>query len=198
MQAVCKNEVKVRGRIVSPISYHHTFKTMEYYSFYIAIKRLSEVYDVIEVISPKYYVMELKEGDNVFVKGQYRSMKEGSRLQLFINAVNITKKAEENYENEILIEGMICQKRNPRITPVTNKVLMDAMVTVERGSGRTYCIPIIIWNAIGEEAEKFEVGRRIRLKGRIQSRTYLKKYPDGNQEEKTAYEVSVKEYEFME
>ena len=42
------------------------------------------------------------------------------------------------------------------------------------------------------------VGTEIKVEGRIQSRTYEKKYEDGTSEIKTAYELSVSKAELVE
>ena len=44
---------------------------------------------------------------------------------------------------------------------------------------------------------KMEVGTEVKVTGRVQSRTYEKKYEDGTVEQKVAYEVSISNLEVI-
>ena len=56
-------------------------------------------------------------------------------------------------------------------------------------------IPAIAWGRNAKYAENFDVGERIKVWGRIQSRNYQKKQIDGTALNKVAYEVSVSKME---
>ena len=68
-------------------------------------------------------------------------------------------------------------------------------------------IPCFAWNSQAEQGFLFfkakslgqlEVGTYIEINGRIQSRGYIKKYEDGTEEQRTAYEVSVSKINVLE
>ncbi|WP_330655428.1 single-stranded DNA-binding protein [Alkaliphilus sp. B6464] len=56
-------------------------------------------------------------------------------------------------------------------------------------------IPTIAWGRNARFSSKLNVGDRIRIWGRIQSRQYQKKLSDGNVLNKIAYEVSISKME---
>ena len=52
-------------------------------------------------------------------------------------------------------------------------------------------IPCIAWGRNAGYAEQLEVGTKLAIEGRIQSREYKKKFEDGTAQMRRAYEVSV-------
>ncbi|MCL2415649.1 MAG: single-stranded DNA-binding protein, partial [Defluviitaleaceae bacterium] len=58
-------------------------------------------------------------------------------------------------------------------------------------------IPCIVWGRNARFGSKLNVGDRIKIWGRMQSRIYQKKQDDGEFIEKTAYEVSVSKLEMV-
>ena len=71
------------------------------------------------------------------------------------------------------------------------------MLAVNRAYGKSDYIPCITWGRSARFAAKLNVGDKIMLTGRLQSRAYQKQMPDGNVIEKTAYEVSVGHLELI-
>ncbi len=68
------------------------------------------------------------------------------------------------------------------------------MLAVGRRCGRSDYLPCICWGIRAHEAGSWQVGDRVSLHGRIQSRQYIKLL-EGAAVEKTAFEVSVIEME---
>ena len=64
------------------------------------------------------------------------------------------------------------------------------IVAVNRGYRSDY-IPCIAWGRNARMVKDFEVGTKIDIKGRVQSREYVKRFDDGTQETRTAYEISI-------
>ena len=71
------------------------------------------------------------------------------------------------------------------------------MLAVNRAYGKSDYIPCITWGRSARFAAKLDVGDKITLTGRLQSRAYQKQMPDGSVIEKTAYEVSVGHLELL-
>ena len=69
------------------------------------------------------------------------------------------------------------------------------LIAINRGYGKSDYVPCILWGRNARFAETLEVGTHLEVWGRIQSREYLKRYEDGTEEIRTAYEISVKRLE---
>ncbi|MBR6693124.1 MAG: single-stranded DNA-binding protein, partial [Clostridia bacterium] len=52
-------------------------------------------------------------------------------------------------------------------------------------------IPCIAWGRNARFCRSFEVGEKVAIEGRIQSREYVKKIDESLQEQKTAFEISI-------
>lgn len=68
--------------------------------------------------------------------------------------------------------------------------ITDLLLAVNRSYGKADYLPCIVWGGLARQAARWEAGDRVRLRGRLQSRNYIKVQ---NQEavEKVAFEVSV-------
>lgn len=64
------------------------------------------------------------------------------------------------------------------------------MIAVNRSFGRSSYIPCILWGRNARKTANLEIGQKLKLQGRIQSKKYKKKYP-GKSTIKEAYEVSI-------
>ena len=103
------------------------------------------------------------------------------------------------YQNEIAITGEIMNIPAMRETP-RGKKITDLMVRVdnELDGGGAY-IPCICWQAAAEEMAKYSRGTVVKLKGRLQSREYIKRRYTGSDSEteevKISREVSAEQIE---
>ena len=77
-----------------------------------------------------------------------------------------------------------------RTTPFKREIC-DVLLAVNRAYNKSDYIPCIAWGRNARYVNTLSVGDHIVLSGRIQSREYVKMLPDGTQETRTAYEVSV-------
>ena len=98
---------------------------------------------------------------------------------------------DESDCNQVSLFGTLCKTPTLRCTPM-GRDICDLMLAVNRHYGRSDYLPCICWGTKAREAAQWEVGTKLRLEGRIQSRHYIKMTEDGPVE-KTAYEVSVTE-----
>jgi len=97
---------------------------------------------------------------------------------------------EFKFENLICLEGFICKPPIRRTSPMGREIC-DMMVAVNRMYNKSDYIPCIAWGRNAAYAGQLEVGDKISIEGRIQSREYRKYDESGELVEKTAYEVSV-------
>ncbi|MBZ4656775.1 MAG: single-strand binding protein/Primosomal replication protein n, partial [Thermoanaerobacter sp.] len=75
--------------------------------------------------------------------------------------------------------------------------ITDLLIAVNRPYNKSDYIPVIAWGRNARFSEKLEIGDRIRLWGRVQSREYQKKLGD-EVVTKVAYEVSITRMEVVE
>ena len=92
--------------------------------------------------------------------------------------------------NEIVLDGFICKPPVFRVTPLKREIA-DLLLAVNRMYNKSDYIPCICWGRNARFCGKREVGEHVRISGRIQSRYYTKRLPDGTEEQRIAYEVSI-------
>ena len=92
--------------------------------------------------------------------------------------------------NEIELIGYVCKPTVYRITPFKREIA-DVLIAVNRAYHKSDYIPCITWGKNAKFAAGLEVGDKIYAFGRIQSRDYKKRFEDGTEEIRTAYEVSI-------
>lgn len=189
------NIVTVIGTISSDITWSHKISNRDFYTCTITVKRFSGAEDHIPLIIPDPVMEEfICKAARVKVCGEYRSYNQGNHLQLYIFALEIDRDEAGEDINEIFLEGYVCSRNPRRLTPF-GKTICDSIIAVNRGFRLTSYIPLIFWGKNAMKAESMEVGDKIKCKGRIQSREYIKYTDDGKSETRTAYEVSVSSYE---
>ena len=72
------------------------------------------------------------------------------------------------------------------------------MLAVNRAYNKSDYIPCIAWGRNARFCQNIDVGTEIKITGRIQSRTYEKKFEDGTSETRVAYEISIASMEVIE
>ena len=109
------------------------------------------------------------------------------RLLIFVFATSIT--AEEGDPiNEVILEGTVCREPTYRRTPLGREIC-DMMLAVPRAFRRADYLPCILWGRTAQEGAMLHTRDRIRIQGRLQSRSYTKITETGP-EERIAYEIS--------
>jgi len=199
------NKVVLLGRVVEEPKLSHEVYGEKFYQFVLEVKRLSGSLDLIPVIfSERLLVLDsLKVGTIVKLNGQFRSYnnpeagKSKLVLMVFAREVILTEASEEENQNEIYLEGFVCKKPNYRQTPFGREI-SDLLVAVNRAYNKSDYIPCIAWGRNAKYCESFEVGDKIRVYGRVQSREYEKKNEDGTVNKRVAYEISVSKLEKVE
>ncbi len=145
----------------------------------------------------------------IIVESQFRSYNsyENDRnrlvLTVFAKEIKFVENQEEEIEvskdfisNEVILNGFICKKPIYRQTPFGREI-SDILLAVNRAYNKSDYIPCIAWGRNARFCENIPVGTEVKIIGRVQSRTYEKKYDDGRVENKVAYEVSVASLEVV-
>lgn len=199
------NKVTVIGEVTENFELDHEVHGEKFYRTKLRVDRLSDNSDEIVVILSERLI-EVKydpTGALVKVTGQFRSFnKKGAdktRLMLFVFAKDVEQVDELPFAeecNQIVLEGNVCKQPTFRKTPLGSSIT-DINLAVNRLYGRSDYIPCIAWNATARDMSRLLVGDRVKITGRIQSREYNKKLSDDKIEKRTAYEVSIFEYDFI-
>lgn len=198
-KVIANNQVTISGEIVSSFTFSHEIFGEGFYMIDVQVDRLSDRYDIIPVMVSERLVdvSQSLEGYLVRVSGQFRSYNrhEESRnrlvLSVFAREIEFVDDiAESSKTNQIFLDGYICKAPIYRKTPLGREIA-DLLLAVNRPYGKSDYIPCICWGRNARYAESLQVGDRIEVEGRIQSRTYVKRIDEETVEKRVAYEVSV-------
>lgn len=197
------NMATISGKVVSNVEFSHEVYGEGFYYFMLDVPRLSDSSDKIPVtISERLASRDkLEIGTVIEVEGQFRSYNsynnEGNRLLLTVFARDITFLEDEKKiknPNQIYLNGFICKKPIYRTTPFGREIT-DILLAVNRPYNKSDYIPCIAWGRNARFSERLTVGDNIKVWGRIQSRTYQKKFETGDILNKVAYEISISKME---
>lgn len=187
------NSILLRGSLDGLPVYSHENHGRRFYSFFLEVERLSGACDRLPVLAAETLLaqMEVDGGTMLELTGQVRSFNNrtatGRRLVITAYAQTLTV-CEGLPENQVELEGAVCRQPVFRRTPLGREIC-DVMLAVGRRYRRADYLPCILWGRTAREAADYEVGQRVRLTGRLQSRDYVKVLEDGS-ETRTAYEIS--------
>ena len=209
------NYLTLVGKVTGEKTFSHEIYGERFYVFNLEIARLSGNADIIPItVSERLATDEmLTAGKNLLVKGQFRSYNsyenEKNRLILTVFAKDVVEVEENEPEedneivkkdmitNEVVLVGYICKKPIYRQTPFGREIA-DILLAVNRAYNKSDYIPTIAWGRNARFCQNLEIGTKVKLVGRVQSRMYEKKYEDGTVENRVAYEVSVGSLEVVE
>ena len=195
------NKIILAGKVYTEPEFSHGTHGKEFYKFYLQSIRTSGTPDILPAIAEKSLLGEIKKDDYVKIIGDIRTrnVKTDENMKLEIRVfVKEFAPYEDMDENEATLEGYICKNSYVRKTPRGRKI-SDAIVASHRNPNNKFTvtdyIPCIFWSYAAVEVEVLPLGTFVSVSGRLQSRDYKKKLPDGTVEYRTAYEFSVSEME---
>lgn len=191
------------GEIASEFVFSHEVFGEGFYMVDILVKRLSNSSDRIPVMISERLVDVTQDyqGEYIQILGQFRSYNrhEGAKnrlvLSVFVREINFMEEfTDYTKTNQIFLDGYICKSPIYRKTPLGREIA-DLLLAVNRPYGKSDYIPCIAWGRNARFASGFEVGTRVRVWGRVQSREYTKKLSETECEKRVAYEVSISKLE---
>jgi len=195
------------GKVASEKRYSHEIYGEKFYIFNLEVVRLSTTVDIIPItVSERLLTtIDLSLGATLRVEGQFRSYNnyenERNRLILTVFAKEVApinlEETPVEVSNEVILIGYICKKPIYRQTPFGREIA-DILLAVNRAYNKSDYIPCIAWGRNARFCQNLDIGTEVKLVGRVQSRSYEKKYEDGTVETKVAYEVSVGSLELVE
>ena len=185
----------LHGRVAQPPALSHCNHEVEFFTFPLAVSRLSGVADQVNVVASRALLEGcgwLERGEEVTVHGEVRTFNNrsgvGSRLIISVFAKELLLEQGED-ENRLLLSGTLCKPPSLRSTPL-GRTICDMILAVNRRYGRADYLPCITWGSLAHQCGWMEVGSTLYFEGRLQSRTYTKNLGDRT-EERVAFEVSV-------
>ncbi len=190
------NKVFVMGEIVSDAVFSHEIYGEGFYEFFVSVLRLSGQTDVLPITISERLIAagRLKQGSTICALGQFRSynkLENGrSRLMLTVFVRELLDEPPSRNPNSIVLSGYICKPPVYRTTPF-NREIADLLIAVNRAYNKSDYIPCIAWGRNARFVRGLNVGDKIALSGRIQSREYQKRLSETEVKTMTAYEVSV-------
>lgn len=177
------NKVSVIGKVISEFTFSHEVFGEGFYILEVAVNRLSDQADIIPLMISERLI-DVKQdyrGQTIEAIGQFRSYNrhEGTKnrlvLSIFVREYSFMEEfTDYTKTNQIFLDGFICKEPIYRKTPLGREIA-DLLVAVNRPYGKSDYIPCIAWGRNARYASQFEVGSRLRIWGRVQSREYTKK-----------------------
>lgn len=189
-----ENRIILAGIVGGAAVRSHENHGITYFQFPLRVCRLSGVEDVLNVVAAQPLLAQcpVRPGDPVAVDGEVRSYNNrsgmGSKLIITVYAKTV-EPGGGPHRNDLTLAGVLCKPPVLRRTPLGREIC-DMMLAVNRRYGRADYLPCIAWGGLAAWCSRLDVGGRLKLNGRLQSRVYLKEV-DGQTEQRTAFEVSV-------
>ena len=187
------NQILLRGELDTLPAFSHESHGRRFYSFTLAVERLSGTMDLLHCVAAEELVQALDPsgGEMVELIGQVRSFnnRSGAGRRLVISAyAEQLRTCDDEPANEVILCGSICRQPIFRRTPLGREIC-DLMLAVNRPYRRADYLPCILWGHTAQHCANFPVGTTLQLTGRLQSRTYVKQLETGS-EQRVAYEIS--------
>lgn len=199
------NKVTLSGEIVSNFEFSHEVYGEGFYTTMLASERTSGQKDIIPIMVSERLINIAEEkgwvGQKMNIFGQFRSFNKHeesrNKLMLYVFAHDFIPVDEIENENHVSLGGYICKPPVYRKIPLGREIA-DILLAVNRPYGKSDYIPTICWGRNARFTSGLEVGTRLQIEGRIQSREYQKRISDDEYEARIAYEVSISKMETKE
>lgn len=186
------NKVKLSGFFTDEFKKYDFFKGKERYISYLCIKRRSGINDCIPIVFERDIVSQDIGGMPAVVVGKFRSYMHKGVMTSYVDASEISLIEEVRGMNEITIIGEVFKKPEYRETPL-GRVVANMTIKVRREDpGWNDFIPCLTWKNTMMAVKGLEVGDKVKLTGRLQSRNFTRM---STGEARTAYELSVAKVE---
>ena len=189
------NRIKLSGVVTSDFVKSHISFGEQFYSFTISSQRKSGKSDILRcIISEVLLTDNMGIADMICVNGEIRTRnvedengKKHTEVFVFVKNIEDYPGHDTNY-----VEGnfYICRKTDVRETPLGRTVINFTCASNRENSDKSDYIPTIAWGRGATRIAAMPIGTGIHAIGRLQSREYIKRYNDGSEETKTAYELS--------
>lgn len=186
------NKIVLAGLVTEEPTFSHEVHGEKFYRFYLSSSRQSGNCDVLMCTVPEIIKNGISEGNKVKVFGEIRTRnvheddKSHLEVTVFVKEVLLYEKDENNVE----LDGFICKEPVYRETPFGRQITDLIVASNRERNYKSDYIPCIAWGRNAIRTSEFNVGTRVKVSGRLQSREYNKRLGDETYEVRTAYELS--------
>ena len=194
-------EIYLVGTVATVPVVSHKSWGENFYKFTVDSARASGTIDSLICIASEVYLDRITAGERVEIRGNIRSFKTtDGRCEIYVFADDVQSNPETEDQNEVWGDAYISRVNEPRETPLTHLIIADVILkSVWGGDNNKYAyIPSIAWSRNAIRAAEMEIGTRVNVCGRFQSRQYVKALDNGETELRTAYELSLAVIDEME
>lgn len=197
------NMAHICGEVIDGPKLSHKTYGEAFYIFKMGVNRNSGYQDQINMMVSERMLLpeEIEVGSWMDIQGQVRTYNEEVEGRNKLNIVVFVRDfayCDEgvSWTNDIFLEGYLCKTPLARTSPLGRRIC-DMMLAVNRMYNKSDYIPCIAWGRNAVYSSTLDVGDKIAIRGRLQSREYKKREGDGSVAIKTAFEVSVTQLETM-
>ena len=198
-----ENAGRFVGCVLSEPVFSHENHGEDYFRIMLQIARLSGSADTLPLLVSRTQLEQTPvfAGERLAAEGEVRSFNNrsgvGSKLVLtvFVRTLR-SAQADEPDCNRLTLQGTLCRAPIYRRTPLGREIC-DLTLAVNRRYGRADYLPCICWGTVARNCAERAVGDELRLEGRFQSRSYVKKLGEQSVS-RTAYEVSAMSVQLLE
>lgn len=135
---------------------------------------------------------DLIANEKIKLYGYMESKSSNGKLYVNVAATTIIFDTEDDEGiNEVCINGELCSDPAVRHTPL-GKTITNIILRVRNSVTENYYIPIILWGDDAYKVAEMKAHDIINIKGRFQSREYIKRISDTETRTMMAYEVSAR------
>ena len=168
------NNVEIQGRVCSKIPGY----------IFIDARRTSGISDIIPV---KNLHADINERVHIIGRLKTRNFVDANNVrhkEMYVECTSMMELEGQHDINTVRFDGYICKKEVLRSTP-NGRTILDFTAAINENSSSSY-ISCIIWSKAAKWLSELDIGTKVYIAGRFQSREYTK-----NDETKIAYEISV-------
>ena len=186
------NKIILSGKVTDEPTFSHEVHGEKFYRFRLLSSRQSGNCDILMCTVPEIIKNGINEGNMVKVLGEIRTRnvheddKSHLEVTVFVKEVLLYEKDENNVE----LDGFICKEPVYRETPFGRQITDLIVASNRERNYKSDYIPCIAWGRHAIRSSEFDVGTRVKVLGRLQSREYKKKIDDETYEVRIAYELS--------
>lgn len=198
-----ENKVKIVGKVLKMLPSHVNFNII-YYEILIRVHRsIYEKYDDIPVIAPEWLIEDIEINGTVMVDGELRVYKntvstwQNKRIMIFAKTIKSANMCTPNI-NRVYLLGDIKRVLPMRYTPLSGRLISDFSIDILRLNSCIDTIFCIAWGINARKLNLLEAGDKVKITGRLQTRNFTKKHPDGTVTEETIHEVSTQSVDVIE
>ena len=186
------NKIVLAGLVTEEPIFSHEVHGEKFYRFFLSSSRQSGYCDVLMCTVPEIIKNGINEGNMVKVLGEIRTrnVHEDDKNHLEITVFVKEVLSYEKDENNVELDGFICKEPVYRETPFGRQITDLIVASNRERNYKSDYIPCIAWGRNAIRTSEFNVGTRVKVSGRLQSREYNKRLGDETYEARTAYELS--------